>query len=199
MNDLISKKYGRLLVTSRNGSDKYKKSRWMCICDCGNSITVTGVYLTNGDTKSCGCLKKEGNRKTHGMIRSPEYSVWCDMKKRCYLKSGKSYKNYGGRGISVCDRWLNSFEAFYEDMGERPSEKHTIDRNDNNDGYSPENCSWETQKAQMNNVRYNHMMTFKGETRTMMQWSEITGIRYSTIRSRVNNYGWSDKRALTKK
>ncbi len=198
---MVGNCYGRLVVLSRNGSDKHQKTRWLCKCDCGKEITVTGVYLRKGDTRSCGCLKKDIATKrltTHGKTNTPEHSTWRDMRKRCRNKKSKSYKNYGGRGIYVCEKW-NSFESFLEDMGRKPSPGHTIERVDNNGPYSPDNCRWADRKEQMNNVRYNHMLTLNGQTRTMMEWSEITGINYSTLRNRVNVYGWSDEKALTTK
>lgn len=134
----------------------------LCACECGNSIEIRLTSLKTGYAKSCGCLtriqsKKNLDRKTHGMSKSRIYNVWSAMKERCYDKRNKSYKNYGGRGIKVCDRWLNSFENFYQDMGERPSSEYSIDRIDVNGDYEPSNCKWSTAKEQANNRRNGHI------------------------------------------
>jgi hypothetical protein len=127
---------------------------------------------------------------------SPERTAWMNMRKRCFNPKNPEYKNYGGRGITVCDRWL-SFEAFLEDMGERPSSKHTLDRYpDNNGNYEPGNCAWRTQKEQMQNRRVNHWITFDGRTQTISAWAEETGFTPGKIWNRLN-LGWSVERALT--
>lgn len=141
---------------------------------------------------------------THGATRGHRtgtkpnrtYDTWCRIKGRCYNLTDPRYPLYGGRGLTVCARWINSFPNFLADMGERPG-KVSIDRIDNSLGYSPENCRWADQKTQCNNKRGNHLLTHAGLTLTMQQWSEKTGIGYSTLRSRINDYGWSIARALT--
>jgi len=124
------------------------------------------------------------NRTTHGMNKTPEHRVWCKIKHRCYNKNNQGYKNYGGRGIRVCKRWLESFEAFYEDMGDKPSDKHSIDRIDNDGDYTPDNCRWATKMEQMQNTRVAIKVKWKGEPLTLRQLSEKTGIKLRTLRDR---------------
>lgn len=152
--NLISERFGRLLVV-REGNRRGYKRYWVCMCDCGNETEVYQNSLKNGDTKSCGCYNKDkasARRTTHGMSTSKIYRVWAGMIKRCTNPNDSHYIDYGGRGIKVCDRWLDSFENFYEDMGERP-EGFTLDRVNNDKNYSPENCRWVTKEEQVRNQR----------------------------------------------
>jgi len=202
--NLIGKKFNRLLVKNeclkRTNAGKVK---WHCLCDCGNYVDVIGSKLVNGVTQSCGCFHKEvvanngKNCTTHGMSNTPEFSTWRNIKKRCYCVNNISYKNYGGRGIKVCEEWLHSFETFYKDMGKRPSNKHSIERIDNMDDYTPENCLWATHKEQGNNRRDNVIITFQNKTQTMTQWAEEIGISKETLWNRINNLSWSIEKSLT--
>lgn len=115
------------------------------------------------------------------------YSVWQGMKYRCNNPNAPAYKNYGGRGIKICMRWSNSFHNFLSDMGERPTSKHTLDRIDNDKGYSPDNCRWATRAEQGRNTRANRLVTYNGQTKPLIEWSEITGVNYGTLRSRLDN------------
>jgi hypothetical protein len=137
-------------------------------------------------------------REFHGMRRTPEYDIWNSMKQRCGNPNTSSYKRYGAIGIGVCERWKNSFVAFYEDMGPRPSAHHSVERTDNNAGYCPENCRWATPEEQANNTRSNFLLTVDGKTQTVAMWEKETGIPSFVIRSRIHNHGWTPKKAVTR-
>lgn len=143
---------------------------------------------------------KSGLRLTHGMARRhkvvPEYGVWSGMRDRCENPANNRFHLYGARGISVCERW-QQFEFFYEDMGPRPTAKHSIDRIDNDGNYQPGNCRWITMKEQANNTSANRLLTFNGVTLTLSQWSERLGINVGTLGHRTGRLGWSIERAFS--
>lgn len=192
--NLSGQKFGRLSVLCRRGSSNDGKSLWECKCDCGNVGLYVGKRLKSGNTKSCGCLSSETTAKrnvesaTHGMANTITYNTWDSMKQRCLNEDSEGYRHYGGRGISVCDRWM-TFQNFIDDMGERPSGK-TIDRIDVNGNYEPGNCRWATPVEQGNNRRSNVFIEFNGLKLTATQWAEKIGIGSKTIMYRLKN-GWS--------
>ncbi len=188
--DLANKRFGKLVATKQVGNDKHGCKLWECVCDCGKTTIVATPYLTSGNTKSCGCLSSESTAKrnrTHGMRHSRVYYIYQGMKQRCNNPKHCSYKDYGAKGISVCDEWM-VFEKFYEwAMSNGYSESMTIDRIDNTRGYSPDNCRWVSAFKQASNRKNNHNVTWNGETHTLAEWSRITGIRSETLRYRVKH------------
>lgn len=208
--DLTGKRFGKLTVieraSNRVGKDNRSRVYWLCRCDCGNIKTIEASCLIQGHTKSCGCLQKEASSKANSKHRATDsrlYNVWCAMKRRCTNKNVPEYPRYGGRGISVCDDWKNSFDSFrtwalstgYNE--DAPRGMCTLDRIDNDGNYCPENCRWVTQQEQMNNVCYNHRITYNGETHTIAEWSRIRNIPYSKILNRINRYKYSPEKALS--
>lgn len=171
MEDLKGKVYTRLTVTNYSGRGKHNEILWECLCICGKITTATAHRLSSGKKKSCGCFYKEERGKpntTHGKSKKGgAYNSWCGMKQRCYYKKYISYSNYGGRGITVCDRWLgeNGFINFLQDMGERPSKNHSLDRFPNNeDGiYEKSNCRWATRSQQGRGQRTNIWIECDGQ------------------------------------
>ena len=187
--DLIGKRFGRLTVLSRAENSKSGRLRWNCVCDCGTEITVAGFNLRSGNTHSCGCFCKDRIREvnsTHGMSETLAYGSWLSMKARCKNHRHQHYKHYGGRGITVCERWI-LFENFYADMGERP-EGMSIERRDNNGNYCPENCCWETKKNQARNTSLNRIIKYDGKSQCISAWAEEIGINYGTLLSRLKKH-----------
>jgi len=154
--DLTNKIFGRLTVMERVDNNKHGQTRFKCQCICGNTSIVLSRLLRNGTTTSCGCYHDEMskiNNTTHNMRHVSEYKIWLQMKNRCYNPNSYAHIHYGGRGIKVCERWRNSFELFYHDMGARPSMAHSIDRINTNGNYEPSNCRWATDFVQTRNTR----------------------------------------------
>ena len=202
MHELVGSKFGRLTVCAIKQCENSKRNLLQCQCECGNTTFVSRCDLVSGKTKSCGCLRKETTaimRKTHGQSNSRLYRIWNAMKERCQCTTNIQYKDYGGRGIAVCDEWKNSFESFSNwALSNGYADNLTIDRIDTNDNYCPENCKWSTEKEQNSNKRNNHILSYNGKSQTIQQWSEETGICFTTILYRVN-HGWPIERALTQK
>lgn len=194
--DLTGKKYGKLTVLGRDFSKKSDRIHWICQCDCGNIISVLGSNLGR-NTNSCGCLKKENTSKvTHGKRKTKIYGVWCSMKSRCFNSNSKSYKDYGARGITVCEDWRWNFKTFYDwSIKNGYKEGLQIDRIDNDKSYSPENCRWITRKENMNNTSKNVFITYKNEKHTLSEWSDIVGTPERLISQRLKN-GWNEHDAL---
>ena len=199
MLNLVGLTFGRLTVTSRDETRPKGDgvhSFWICQCVCGATKSVRQTALRSGDTKSCGCLHK-ATHVTHGMTKTPEYRAWSMMIGRCHSRTHRQFPDYGGRGIFVGDEWRNSFEAFYRDMGPRPSSRHSLDRQDNEKGYYSGNCRWATDTQQQRNRRSNHHLTHDGRTLPIAEWAAILGLPAGTLEKRISN-GWSVVDALTR-
>ena len=200
--DIIGKRYGRLVAVKevapfvRNNGKTRRQI--VCRCDCGASTTVHVESLRSGNTKSCGCynIDKIKERSTiHGKRHSPEYNTWSAMKQRCGNKKNKKYHWYGGRGIAVCPEWNDSFATFLADMGEKPTDIHTIDRIDNNKDYCKENCRWATRKEQAQNRRSSVKISHNGETMLSSEWSERLGAKSQVVSDRLRR-GWSIEQSV---
>lgn len=190
--DLSGERFGFLEVLSMTEERKFGKVVWLCKCDCGNLHKVISCNLKNGSTVSCGCKSNarlsKGNYK-HGMHKSRIYNIYICMKERCYNPKATSYENYGGRGIRICPEWLgeNGFMNFYNwSMEHGYSKELSIDRIDSNGNYEPNNCRWETSKSQNNNTRKNRIINYNGQSHSVSKWAEITGIKRSTLTTRLN-------------
>ena len=178
--DLTGKKFGRMTVISLNS--KGKRTKWNCICDCGKKKIVDSYHLRKGKIVSCGCYSRETLKYysiTHGDSKSRLYNIWCGMKGRCYSKTNTTYKNYGGRGITICEEWLNNFENFKEwSLKNGYNEKLTIDRIDVDGNYEPSNCRWATPYMQSNNTRNNVCLKYNNINYTAKELSDLLNINY---------------------
>lgn len=201
--DLTGLKFGRLTAIEPAGRSKNKCIMWRCVCDCGNEVVVKSNSLNSGNTKSCGCLHKEGlkkSRTTHGMTHTRQYKIWCAMKARCYDKNNISFKYYGGVGIKVCNEWRNDFLAFYEwAMKNGYADDLTIDRINTSGDYSPDNCRWITISEQQSNRRNNNPITYNGKTQILSDWAKELGISRKVLSHRISSYHWDIERAFTQK
>jgi hypothetical protein len=184
--DLTGMKFGRWTAIREDGR-AYQKVMWLCRCECGKEGRVSAGNLRNGLSKSCGCWNLEQVRspKKHGLSQSPEFTVWQNMIERCTNPKNTAYENYGGRGISICERWRESFSNFYADMGPRP-EGTTINRIDNDGNYEPSNCQWATDQEQQRNKRSNHRITAFGKTMLLTEWSAELGMSPALILYHMN-------------
>lgn len=201
--EYIGKRFGRLTITAF-AKTRGGRSAWICVCDCSGTITAAHSNIMAGSTRSCGCVRKEtaaatGRDKSfrHGGHGTAEYRAWNNLKCRCNNPNDKAYFQYGGRGITVCERWLNSFENFLADMGPRPGDGYSIDRYPDNDGnYEPANCRWATRKEQGRNKRNNNRIQVLGSSLALSEAAERTGRTYSSLWHRLKN-GWPIDRAIT--
>ena len=192
--DIRGRQFGQLTAIQYIAS-----SKWLCRCACGNEAIVKTCNLNNGHTQSCGCLRTQATVErtmTHGLTGSKVYRAWEHIKTRCYNPNYHATDKYQGRGIEVCERWLNSFEAFYSDMGDPPTPKHMLERIDNDGSYSPDNCRWATRKEQMRNRSNTVRLTYGGTTKPLIEWAEQFGLPVTTLRARIRR-NWSIERALT--
>lgn len=201
--DITNQVFGKLTVLSRVSATG--QAHWLCRCSCGNTTVSPGYELRKGLIKSCGCSKieqmsklnyKHGHSKSNS--RSREYSAWLNMKNRCYLPSKPDYSRYGALGITVCDRWLSSFENFLSDMGICP-EGYSIDRINFSGNYEPSNCRWADAKTQSNNRKNILQITYNGKTQSVSQWCDELNLKHRTIRARIYEYHWDPIKAITTK
>lgn len=194
----VGERYGRL-VAVRFAERKIRTNFWLFRCDCGNETKVRVCSVRSGDTTSCGCFQREAaaaRLRTHGMRDAQEYYIWGLMIKRCTDPKDRGYPRYGGRGITVCERWRGSFEAFYADLGPRPSPEHSLDRKNNDKGYEPGNVRWATREEQARNKRNNRIVVLDGRSMTLVEAAERAGRDYQLVHSRLQ-HGWTLERALS--
>ena len=204
--------FGRLIVTEQVEQRPNGHIFWLCSFSCGSTSIVYDYALKIGHTQSCGCWQKERASQTkmqHGMSRrkkgehdTPEYRAWCKMKQRCLNPNNSEYARYGGRGITICQEFLDSFETWYAEIGPRPDPEYSLGRINNERGYEKGNIRWETKEQQDNNRRSNHLLTYEGKTQTIVQWAKESdiqerGISVWALYSRRNQLGYTDEEALT--
>lgn len=193
--DMMGKRFQALEVVEPAGVNSNGEALWRCVCDCGKQRIATGVGLRKGLLRSCGCENKP-RPIVHGLFRTPEYRTLMGMIARCTNEKNQRYPEYGGRGITVCERWMNSMAAFYADMGRRPSALHSIERINNDGNYEPGNCRWATQKEQCRNRRTTVLHAAHGKSLTLPEWSEVLGVKEITLRKRLRA-GWPSERVFT--
>lgn len=193
--DLSGQRFGRLVAIAYDSG----RHEWRCRCDCGSETFVHVHALRSGKQVSCGCFRRSrpAHNRTHNRTLTTEYRTWRAMKRRCLNPNASQFAYYGGRGITICQRWIDSFEAFLADMGPKPSPKHTLDRHpDPNGPYEPGNCRWATQSEQVTNSRTALRLTHAGITDTAAGWGRRLGMKATVICGRLF-HGWSVERALT--
>ena len=206
--DITGQRFGRLtcIKPSMRHSSSQSEKMWICKCDCGNEITTRGSSLRNGSSKSCGCARIETlkNNTTHALSvdengKCPRlYRIWKNMKSRCLNPNTPKFINHGGRGISICSEWVVDYMSFHNwAIGHGYQESLSLDREDNFGNYEPSNCRWSTQHQQNINKRDNHVVTFHGVTKTLIEWAKIIGINYSTLDNRLMQYHWTVEKAFT--
>lgn len=194
--NLAGQRFGRLIALRSEGKDRHGHWIWCCACDCGTSVSIVRGSLINRLTQSCGCLHRElliERQTTHGMSQSSTFNIWADMRQRCQNPNDARYEDYGGRGITVCDRW-EAFSNFLADMGERP-EGLTLDRRDNSGPYEAKNCRWVSIDVQANNKRNNVIVIVNEVAMTVAQAARATGLKPNTIQRRLS-LGWSARDAV---
>lgn len=198
--DLTGQKFNRLEVVKRAISNTtFNKPKWVCFCDCGKAIEVSGLNLRSGNTKSCGCLQVERAKEAqykHRSSYSPEYSVWAGMIGRCCNPFNTNYSNYGGRGIKVCERWRHSFQNFLDDIGKRPSPLYSLERINNDGNYTLSNCKWATRQEQNINRRNVRWITIGNDTKILKHWLKELNVSASTFHKRLKK-GWGEIESLT--
>lgn len=197
--NIADQKFSRLHAIKLHSRDKHNRERWLFKCDCGQEKIIDKSSVKTGKTKSCGCLQLENNKIvgiTHNRSKTREFKIWLGIKKRCLDKNHSTHKEYGGRGIIICDKWKDSFENFLVDMGESPSNFHSIDRINNNGNYESSNCRWATRKEQQNNCRRNRIISYKGDNYTLSNLCDKLGLKYQLVYDRVTKLQWTIEEAV---
>lgn len=189
MKDITGIRFGKLVAIRKDNAKG--KEKWLCICDCGKEKAVDGFYLRTNHTRSCGCLRYESKKSTHGLSKSPLYHIYMTMKARCGNPNNHKYARYGGRGISICNEWTSDFMTFYNwAIINGFKQGLSIDRINLDGNYTPENCKWSTPKEQARNTSTNRNIAFLGKTKCLQEWANEMGIKRETIAMRLNK-GWS--------
>lgn len=199
--DMIGRKFQRWLVLKYEKTLSNQKQYYLCKCDCGTIKIVSKEGLVRKSSNSCGCFMKESLTKKflkHGKINTKEYRAWRAMQDRCYNNKTKQFKDYGGRGITVCKSWIGNFDQFYKDIGPSPTKNHSLDRIDNNKGYSKDNCRWATRNEQANNTTKNTVIIINGIKKNMKEWAKIIGVSCTCLAYRIKT-GRTNDELLVKK
>ena len=196
--DLTGQKFHKLYVIGLDHKDGHGIAYWKCQCDCGNIISVRGGNLRSGVVKSCGCLKHESHNAVHHMSNTKLFGVWWSMKNRCNNPKNPAYKNYGERGITVCEDWNNSSSNFFDWAKVNGYEEGlSIERIDVNGNYCPENCKWIPLVDQAKNRRFNYQITYNGKTQDLQDWCNELHLPYKLIHNRIFKLHWDFERAIT--
>lgn len=202
--DITNVRFGRTVAKKQVGKDNQGCTLWECECDCGNKHITRLSSLRNGTTKSCSCLQKEITRKRatiHGLSGNHKYCprlyrIWKNIKQRCFNPKACKYRNYGGRGITICDEWIEYLSFHKWAMSHGYQENLTIERIENDLGYFSSNCTWIPIEKQTRNKRNNHLITYAGKRKLLIEWAETLNMKYGTLRSRLVTYGWSVEKAI---
>ena len=197
--DLTNKKIGRWTVLREGTRDKYNHLRWVCECECGIVKEVTGSSLRRGESRSCGCLKNELQSERnfkHGESDTRLYKIWGGIKSRVSNKNDTTFEHYGGRGIKICDEWIEYVPFRDWSLSNGYTDELSIDRIDVDGNYEPSNCRWISMEKQMSNMTTNNLITYKGRTKTLTEWSDSLGIKRSTLSSRIHRQGMSFQEAI---
>ncbi len=188
--DITGQRFENLIAVKKVGKKKNGNSVWLFVCDCGGSVETESYSVKTGKVRSCktcGAIRSRTASITHGMTNSSEYRIWTGMKTRCFNQNSRAFKDYGGRGVTMCESWACSFDAFLADMGPRPSDMHSIDRVDVNGNYDPSNCRWATKEDQANNKRTNRIVESSAGKKTVAEAAREAGLTYGCLHHRLKS------------